>query len=106
MKKFIKGSIETVVEDNDKRIPEYKANGWKEVPLAATPDTAKTALNQALADVEASEQPADTKNKGKGNKRNGKTADTETKVNAAVEASSAAAVESGEVDDGLEKKED
>ena len=30
MKTFTKGSLTTVVEDNDRRIPQYIANGWKE----------------------------------------------------------------------------
>ena len=29
MKEFTKGALVTVVEDNDRRIADYKANGWK-----------------------------------------------------------------------------
>ena len=30
MKKFIKDGLETLVDDNDRRIPEYLKNGWKD----------------------------------------------------------------------------
>lgn len=110
MKKFTKGNIETVVEDDDRRIPEYKANGWKEVPLTGAPDTDEAALNKALGDVQESEKSTADKGKGKSKgknaKANTKSPELDKKVNEAVEANSAAAAESGEVDDGLENKEE
>ena len=37
MKTFTKGSLTTVVDDDDFRIDEYKANGWKETKTADKP---------------------------------------------------------------------
>lgn len=96
MKKFTKGALETIVDDDDRRIPEYLANGWKEAPLPKKPqDAADEQLDKAMTDVENSEGGG-TK---KGSKKPAK------KVNDAIKANTAAAAESEAVDDGLIKKE-
>lgn len=96
MKRFIKGTLETVVEDDDRRIPAYLANGWTEAELTKKPqDEADQQLDKAMTDVEESEGAADN---GSGSKKPTK------KVNDAIEANAAAAAESEAVDDGLLKK--
>lgn len=107
MKKFVKGNLETIVEDNDRRIPEYLANGWKAAPHAEKASDGESATDKALNDVAASEEAskgADKTSKSK-TKRGGKAGTTDKKVNDAIDANSTAATESVEVDDGLEKKE-
>ena len=97
MKRFIKGTLETVVDDNDHRISEYLANGWKEAPIVKKPqDAADSQLEKAMLDIENSEEMADKK---KGVKKPAK------KVNDTITANTAAAAESEAVDDGLLKKE-
>lgn len=93
MKEFIKGNITTVVDDNDRRIPEYLANGWKERELTKKPkDVADERMEKAITDANASEDS------GKKNHA------TDKKVNDALNATKAAADESEAVDDGLLKK--
>lgn len=93
MKRFIKGELETVVDDNDRRIPDYIAGGWKEVELIAKPqDEASKKMNKAIADANDSEPTGARK----------RTA-ADKKVNAAIQANNAAAAESEAVDDGLFK---
>lgn len=97
MKEFYKGALVTVVEDNDRRIPDYLANGWKERPLTPKPqDEADKRIDDAMQEVSDSESKSDAKGKGKGKK----TA-PDKKVNDAVEAKKNAADESCAVDDGL-----
>ncbi len=105
MRKFVKGKLETTVEDNDRRIPDYLANGWKEVK-APTGNGAQSATDKALDDVANSEGGNKTA-KSKGNGKNkggkgGKPSKTDQKVNDAINANSNAAAESEAVDDGLE----
>ena len=92
MKEFIKDNLVTVVEDNDRRIPEYLAKGWKEKELTqkrkAASDKRKA---EAIADADASED------NGKKNSA------TDQKVNDAMSAKDNAAAESQAVDDGLIK---
>ncbi len=98
MKTFVKGKLKTVVEDNDRRIPQYLASGWKEE--GTTPkqqDDADKRTGKAIDDVNASED--EKKGKGKG-----KAAAPDQKVNDAIKANANAASESEEVDDGLLKK--
>ncbi len=112
MKKFVKGKLETIVEDNDRRIPEYLANGWKEAPLDKTPkgNGEQSATDKALDDVANSEGANDTpKGNGKNNRgakagKSGKPNATDQKVNDAIAANSNAAAEGEAVDDGLEEK--
>ena len=101
MKTFTKGSLTTVVEDNDRRIPQYIANGWKET--GTTPkqkDDADERTGKAIDDVNASEGEDKGEKKGKG-----KAAATDKKVNDAIKANANAASEGEAVDDGLLKKE-
>lgn len=99
MKTFTKGSLTTVVDDDDFRIDEYKANGWKETKIADKPkDEADTRIADAIDAANASE--ADKK--GKSGKK-GKAAAPDKKVNDAVAATATAAAESEVVDDGLIK---
>ncbi len=99
MKTFTKGSLMTVVDDDDFRIDEYKANGWKETKTADKPkDEADTRIADAIDAANASE--ADKK--GKDGKK-GKAAAPDKKVNDAVAATATAAAESEAVDDGLIK---
>ncbi len=96
MKEFTKGALVTVVEDNDRRIADYKANGWKERPLTPKPqDDADKRIDTAMQEVNDSESDANSK-KGKGKKNA-----TDKKVNDAVEASKNATEEGEAVDDGL-----
>ena len=99
MKTFTKGSLTTVVDDDDFRIDEYKANGWKKTKTADKPkDEADTRIADAIDAANASE--ADKKGK---NGKKGKAAAPDKKVNDAVAATATAAVESEAVDDGLIK---
>ena len=96
MKKFVKGDLETIVEDNDRRIPAYIAHGWKETELPEkTLDECDKQLNKAIDDVVESEGTPSKKNRKKPTK----------KVNDAIKATTTAATESEAVDDGLLKKE-
>ena len=100
MKEFTKGALVTVVEDNDRRIADYKANGWKERPLTPKPqDDADKRIDAAMQEASDSESKSDAKGKGKKDKSK-KTAPYK-KVNDAVEATKNAAEESEAVDDGL-----
>lgn len=95
MKEFIKGNLTTVVEDNDRRIPEYLANGWKEKELTQKQkDASDKRKEEAIADADASED------NGKKNSA------TDQKVNDAMSAKENAATESQAVDDGLIKSTD
>lgn len=102
MRKFVKGDLETIVEEGDRRIPEYLANGWKEAALIVNANGEASATDKAKADVAASEKMDKPKGKGGRSKNTSKTAQ---KLNEAISANSNAAVESEVVDDGLEKKE-
>lgn len=97
MKTFTKGTLTTTVDDDDRRIPEYLANGWKEAPNPEKPkDDADKRIDKAIGEVNESE----SKGKGKGkNRAPGK------KVNEAVDASKNAESEREAVDDGLIKGE-
>ena len=100
MKEFTKGALVTVVEDNDRRIADYKANGWKERPLTPKPqDDADKRIDAAMQEASDSESKSDAKGNGKKDKSK-KTA-PDKKVNDAVEATKNAAEESEAVDDGL-----
>lgn len=100
MKTFTKGNLTTVVDDDDFRIAEYEANGWKETETADKPkDEADTRIANAIDAANASE--ANNK-KGKSGKK-GKAAAPDKKVNDAVAATATAAAESEAVDDGLIK---
>lgn len=103
MRKFVKGKLETVVEDNDRRIPDYLAKGWEEVtPKAPTTNGGQSATDKALEDVANSENGNATP-KGKGGKgKTGKPSKTDKKVNDAIDANSNAAAEGDAIDDGLE----
>ena len=92
MKEFIKGSLVTVVDDDDRRIPEYLKNGWEEKKQTQKPnDAADKRMEEAIADANASED-------------NGKRSRaTDKKVNDAIKAKETAAAESQTVDDGLFK---
>lgn len=97
MKTFTKGTLTTTVDDDDRRIPEYLANGWKEAPNPEkAKDDADKRIDKAIGEVNESE----SKGKGKGkNSAPGK------KVNEAVDASKNAESEREAVDDGLIKWE-
>jgi hypothetical protein len=97
MKKFTKGTLTTLVEDDDRRIAGYRANGWKEEAIKPTvpTDAADKTLAKSIKDANASEPR-------KGGK---KASATDKKVNAAIKANTAAAAESEAVDDGLTSKE-
>lgn len=97
MKTFTKGTLITTVDDDDRRIPEYEANGWKEVKNPEKPkDDADKRIDKAIGEANESENAP----KGKG--KNGA---TDKKVNEAVDASKVAEGEREEVDDGLIKTE-
>lgn len=103
MKKFIKDGLETLVDDNDRRIPEYLKNGWKEAEVAPkTTDEGDKQTQRAIDDVETSESKSKGSKGGKGNK--GRNAPGK-KVNDAIAANAAAAAENVAVDDGLIKTE-
>ena len=100
MKKFFKGKLTTIVEDDDQRIPEYKAAGWKEVSYAGAekePTPATELLEKALEDANASEP----KRGGKSRKAGA----TDKKVNDAIKANTLAAAQGEPIDDGLISKE-
>ena len=99
MKEFTKGALVTVVEDNDRRIADYKANGWRERPLTPKPqDDADKRIDAAMQEASDSESKSDAKGKGKKDKSK-KTA-PDKKVNDAVEATKNAAEESEAVEIG------
>lgn len=104
MKTFTKGTLTTVVDDDDRRIPEYLANGWKEAPTAEKPkDDADKRIDKAIGEANASEEKPKGKGGGKGSK--GKNSAPDKKVNDAVDASKNAESEREAVDDGLIKTE-
>lgn len=93
MKEFIKGNLITVVDDDDRRISEYRANGWKERPLSKkSKDKADERMESAIAEANASED------NGKKNHA------TDKKVNDAINACETATEESEVIDDGLIKE--
>lgn len=95
MKKFTKGTLTTIVEDDDRRIPDYKAAGWKEAAIEPLPtDAADETLAKAMSDVDDS-QPAKDKKSRKGANAPDK------KVNEAIKANTAAVAEGEVIDDGL-----
>ncbi len=92
MRKFKKGTLVTVVEDNDRRIPVYLANGWKEVELDSKQAGETEQISETLK---------------KASKKSGeRIASTDKKVNEAIKAAAVATAEGAAVDDGLFKKED
>lgn len=95
MREFKKGALITVVDDDDRRIPEYLASGWKETTLTEKPkDDADKRKEKAMDDV----------NKSEGKSNGKKTTASDKKINDAIKANETAATESEEVDDGLIKK--
>lgn len=89
MKTFTKGTLTTTVDDDDRRIPQYLANGWKEAPNPEKPkDDADKRIDKALGEANESKNSAPDK-----------------KVNDAVDASKNAESEREAVDDGLIKTE-
>lgn len=97
MKTFTKGTLTTTVDDDDRRIPEYLANGWKEAP---NPEKAKDDADKRIDKAIGEANESESKGKGKGkNSAPGK------KVNEAVDASKNAESEREAVDDGLIKGE-
>lgn len=93
MRRFVKGTLETVVGDNDRRIPAYLSSGWKEQkPLEKPQDEAGRKMHKAIADANASEAEGTRK----------RTA-ADKKVNDAIKASTVADAESEAIDDGLIK---
>lgn len=91
MRKFVKGGIASTVDDDDRRIPEYIRDGWKEVSVdAPKPTEADKRTQKAIADANASEPP-----------KKGKRGASNKKVNDAIQASATAAAESEAIDDGL-----
>lgn len=96
MKAFAKDGLTTVVEDDDRRIESYIANGWKETKLPEKQkDEADKRTEKAIDAANASEDK-----KVKGGKK-GKAAAPDKKVNDAVAATEAATADSEAVDDGL-----
>ncbi len=92
MKKFVKGNLETIVEDDDRRIPAYLKNGWKEAEYTPKPQTeAEKRMNKAMAEA--------LERRGKKSKRPVE----DKKVNDAIAATEAAHTEGEPVDDGLIK---
>lgn len=88
MKTFTKGTLTTTVDDDDRRIPQYLANGWKEAPNPEKPkDDADKRIDKALGEANESENAPNKK------------------VNDAVDASKNAESEREAVDDGLIKTE-
>lgn len=103
MKTFTKGTLKTIVDDDDRRIPEYLANGWEEAPTAEKPkDDADKRIDKAVKEANESEGKPKTNGKGGGK---GKNSATDKKVNDAVAASKTAESEREAVDDGLIKTE-
>lgn len=106
MKTFTKGTLKTIVDDDDRRIPEYLANGWKEAPTAEKPkDDADKRIDKAVNEANESEGKPKTNGKGGGKGSKGKNSATDKKVNEAVAASKIAESEREAVDDGLIKTE-
>lgn len=98
MKTFTKGTLTTTVDDDDRRIETYLANGWKETaPVEKPKDEADERMAKAIDDANASENVGSN---GKSGKR-GKNTAIDKKVNDAVAATAQAAAESEAVDDGL-----
>lgn len=92
MRKFIKGGVETVVEDDDRRISQYLASGWKEEAYEPKPKSeADKRKQEALDEVGASE--------GGGNRN----PLDDKKTNDALSAKETAHTEVAPVDDGLFK---
>lgn len=92
MKKFVKGNLVTIVEDDDRRIADYTKNGWKETEYASKPQTeAEKRMDKAMNEA--------LERRGKKSKRPVE----DKKVNDAIAATEAAHAESGPVDDGLIK---
>lgn len=101
MKTFTKGTLTTTVDDDDRRIPAYLANGWKEAPTAEKPkDDADKRIDKAIGEANESENKTKVKGGGKG-----KNSATDKKVNDAVDAAKNAESEREAVDDGLIKTE-
>lgn len=91
MKKFIKGTLSTIVEDDDRRIADYRASGWTEDEIIpAVPTAADKKLAKAIKDANDSEPGKKKKN-----------AAPDKKVNDAIKANNAASAEIDAVDDGL-----
>jgi len=101
MKTFTKGTLTTTVDDDDRRIPEYLANGWKET---ATAEKAKYDADKRIDKAIGEANESESKGKGKGGGK-GKNSAPDKKVNEAVDASKVAEGEREEVDDGLIKTE-
>lgn len=94
MKKFTKGNLTTYVDDNDRRIADYRSNGWTE----ETVESAKVSIEDEVLGTainDANDSEADKK------KKNGASS---KKVNSAIKAKTTAAAESAAVDDGLIKE--
>lgn len=109
MKTYTKGGLTTVVEDNDRRIPQYLAEGWKETETTPKPkDDADERTGKAIDDVNASEDKGEKKGKGdsKTNGKGSKAAAPDKKVSDAIKANANAATEGEAVDDGLLDKGD
>lgn len=99
MKTFTKGTLTTTVDDDDRRIPQYLANGWKEAPNPEKPkDDADKRIDKAIGEANESENAPKINGKGKSSAPN-------KKVNDAVDASKNAESEREAVDDGLIKTE-
>ena len=97
MKTFTKGTLTTTVDDDDRRIPDYLANGWKETTTAEkAKDDADKRIDKAIGEANESE--------GKGGGK-GKNRAPDKKVNDAVDAAKTAEGEREAVDDGLIKAE-
>ncbi len=97
MKTFTKGTLTTTVDDDDRRIPDYLANGWKETTTAEkAKDDADKRIDKAIGEANESE--------GKGGDK-GKNSAPDKKVNDAVDAAKTAEGEREAVDDGLIKAE-
>lgn len=101
MKTFTKGTLTTTVDDDDRRIPEYLANGWKEAP---NPEKAKDDADKRIDKAIGEANESESKGKGKGGGK-GKNSAPGKKVNEAVDASKNAESEREAVDDGLIKGE-
>ena len=90
MKKFIKGTLVTYVEDGDRRISDYIKNGWTEATVEQKSQSeADSRVKKAIEDIK--------KHIGK----KGKVSPTDSEVNAAIKVNETAAAESEAVDDGL-----
>lgn len=93
MRRFVKSKLETVVAENDLRISEYLANGWKEEPpIVKRKNDAGKKLNKVINDVNESEELCAKKYTS-----------TDKKVNDAIKANNVAVTESEAIDDGLIK---